>query len=320
MNHAGLFFALATTLSWSIGIFPFTEAARRLGVNSLNHLRLLIATVLLFICSALLNASGLGMLFSEKYFHAWIWLGLSGIVGLALGDYFAFKMYAILGARTGSVLTTFSPAAALVFGRFLLDEKINFVGISGMLITILGVISISFGKKERMKMPESHHGKVRNGVMLGILAALCQGIGLVLAKKGFLIQENSDHFLSPVNATFIRMSVSTLVLFSLTIISGTRHQVIKPVFDNKENGIKYAVAGTFFGPFLGVTLSLITISKLDVAVAQTIFSLVPAFALIISFVFYKEKITLQSFAGIIISILGVIILIWRNNILACILR
>jgi hypothetical protein len=43
----GILFALLTTLSWSICIFPFTEATRRLGASPLNHFRLLLAIVLL---------------------------------------------------------------------------------------------------------------------------------------------------------------------------------------------------------------------------------------------------------------------------------
>ncbi len=50
-SYAGELVALGTTLSWSIGIFPFTEAARRLGPNAVNHLRLLFAVTFLTILS-----------------------------------------------------------------------------------------------------------------------------------------------------------------------------------------------------------------------------------------------------------------------------
>lgn len=316
ISHHGILFAIATTLSWSVCIFPFTQAARRLGVNPLNHFRLLLATILLFITALAVNIKDFREIFSSNYLDAWIWLGLSGAVGLALGDYFAFRMYAILGARTGSILTTFAPAAALIFGWYLLDEKINVIGVLGILTTITGVIYISFGKNERKNIPENSHGKIRDGIVLGIMAALCQGIGLVLAKKGFLLQEIHSFQLSPLNATFIRMAVSTASLFLITALSGQKNKIILPLVMNRDNGLKFAVAGTLFGPFFGVSLALITITKLDVAVAQTFFSLVPVGALLISFLFLKEKITLQSLAGMVISLLGVVILIWRNNLLA----
>jgi drug/metabolite transporter (DMT)-like permease len=76
--------------------------------------------------------------------------GLSGIVGLTIGDFFAFRMYAILSPRTGSVLTTLSPAAALVAGYFLLGETINGFGIAGMVITMIGVMGISLEERKEI--------------------------------------------------------------------------------------------------------------------------------------------------------------------------
>jgi len=66
-NLPGILFAIATSISWAIGIFPFTEAARRLGVNPLNHFRLALATLLLLTTSLLLITGPL-----RCYFHSYI--------------------------------------------------------------------------------------------------------------------------------------------------------------------------------------------------------------------------------------------------------
>ena len=88
-----------------------------------------------------------------------------------------------------------------------------------------------------------------------------------------------------------------------------------PVLKNKNEGVKYAFAGTIFGPVTGVCLSLFTVALIDPSVAQTIFSLVPAFAFILSVVFFSEKITYKSITGLIVALTGVIILIWRDRIM-----
>ena len=313
-NSVGILFALLTTFSWSIGIFPFTEAARRLGSNALNHFRLLLATMLLTITSLIIDATGFFQLFTADYFQAWFWLGLSGIVGLTIGDYFAFSMYAILGARIGSVLTTLAPAAALLLGSILLGEHISLIGILGIIITILGVIIISLGRMERVKIPDHGHGKVSKGILVGILGALCQGAGLAMAKKAFITEEQLHHSIHPVHATFIRMCIGTASMFLLTLIRWKFSNIITPLKENKNHGIRYAVLGTTFGPFIGVCLSLYTVSFIDVSVAQTIFSLVPVFALLFSFLFLKDKISMRSLTGVFIAVCGVVILIWRNDI------
>ncbi|MBK6292863.1 MAG: hypothetical protein IPF59_14145 [Ignavibacteria bacterium] len=50
-------------------------------------------------------------------------------------------------------------------------------------------------------------------------------------------------------------------------------------------------AGTLFGPIIGVTCSLIAAAHLDVAVAQTIFSLVPFVVMAITTVIHKNHCT-----------------------------
>lgn len=313
MNHTGIFFALLTTLSWSIGLFPFTQAARRLGVNPLNHFRLLLACFFIGVLNFIFFPTEFISLFDGQHQWSWIWLGLSGIIGLTIGDYFAFAMYSILGATLGSVLTTFAPAAALILGGLLIDEQINFIGITGIAITILGVNYISLGKSVIRNIPDHGHGSIGWGIIAGILAALCQGAGLVLAKKGMLSATASSLSLQPLGATFIRLSVGTASIFLLTILQGKLKETWQPIRENKEGGIKYAIYGTIFGPTLGVSLSLYTVSVIDPSVAQTIFSLVPAVTMMISFLLFKEKLSMKSILGLFVALAGVIILIWRNE-------
>ena len=312
MIDKGIFFALLTTLSWSICIFPFTQAARRLGINPLNNFRLILATLIIGIASISSGFENFTQIFSSSYANAWLWLGISGVIGLTIGDYFAFAMYRILGARIGSVLTTFAPAAALILGSLIIDEHISFIGIIGIAITITGVNFVSLGKSEREKIPDHGHGSIAFGILSGILAALCQGAGLVLAKKGLM--SHSTIPLNPIHATFIRLIAASSSLILFTILSGKSKESFLPLLNNKNNGLKFAITGTIFGPVLGVCLSLFTVALIDPSVAQTIFSLVPAFAFLLSVFFLKEKITVKSITGLMVAITGVIILIWRDKI------
>lgn len=312
MNSAGLTFALLTTLSWSIGIFPFTVAARRLGANSLNHFRLALAMLMMLVIAILTSGPASFLrLFSSEMFSSWCWLGLSGIIGLTIGDHFGFAMFAILGPRLGSVLSTFAPGAALITGYFLTHDRMSLIGIIGMIITALGVIVLSLGRDERSLHQESPHGSMLKGVIFGILAAFCQGAGLVLAKKGLT---GSTGSVPPFQATFIRLTAATVSLFVLSIFLGRLKSILIPIRENHENGLRYAVLGTVFGPVLGVSLSLFTVSFLDASVAQTIFSLVPVTTLMISVLFFREPLRPKMAAGVLVAVAGVLLLVWRDSI------
>lgn len=316
-SYLGELVALGTTLSWSIGIFPFTEAARRMGPNAVNHIRLVFAVVFLTIICLLFLPISFSELFTSPQLQHWLWFGASGVIGLALGDYFGFTSFVILGPRIGSIFTTLAPAAALISAFFLIGERINIIGIVGILITIAGVVWLSLNRGGKEPMKDHAIGNVGKGILFAILSAVCQGVGLVLANKGFETQINNTD-LPFFQATWIRMIVAAAIMYLITIVRGKFREMTQPVLENRNNGLIFTLAGTLFGPVMGVSLSMLAISLLHnkPSVAQTIFALVPVFVLPLSYLFYKEKITTKSVFAALIAIAGVMVLIWRDDILS----
>jgi drug/metabolite transporter (DMT)-like permease len=141
---------------------------------------------------------------------------------LSFGDYFAFRMYAILGPRIGSVLTTLSPAAALLAGFILLDEHINRVGIAGMLIHHAGCDGNFTGRSERKKIPDHGHGSKLTGIITGVLAAVfARGVGLVLSKKGMF------HPVVDVARCPLLLSASVIGFLALLVMTMAQRQAPK---------------------------------------------------------------------------------------------
>lgn len=314
MTAVGILIALAGTFCWAICVFPFTKAGRLMSVASMNLFRLVVGTILIILLASFVETNNFLSIYSYKYAQAWLWLGLSGVLALGIGDYFNYRMYVILSPKHGSVLSTLSPAAALLLGIKLLDEHINLVGISGMFITIVGVMSMSLGRTERNTIPDHGHGTVFAGIVFGVIAAVCNGVGLVLSKKGFLTQAATGNIIQPITASFIRFITGTFVVLLITFLNRKLLTNWSNIKSQPWSTLKIAMTGTIFGPLLGVTFALTAIQYIDVAVAQTIFALVPVIALLISHFVYKEKITKYALAGAIVAISGVAILIWRIKI------
>jgi drug/metabolite transporter (DMT)-like permease len=63
--------------------------------------------------------------------------------------------------------------------------------------------------------------------------------------------------------------------------------------------------GAFFGPFLGVSFSLISIKFTEAGIASTIMALVPVLIILPAVVLYGQKVTIAEVAGAIISVAGV---------------
>jgi drug/metabolite transporter (DMT)-like permease len=303
----GEYFGIITAFCWAVGIFPFTLSTRYFQATHINLMRLLLALFLLCPFIILKENISFSNLFLFPGYQNWLWLGLSGVVGLALGDYFSFSAFKAIGAKNSSIFSTLAPGTAIIFAYLMLGEQINLIGITGILITISGIIYISLQKKDN----QSKMSLVGMGHAIG--AALCQGAGLVLAKKAY---ENNLIEIAPFHAAWLRIMASVIVLLVFAILT----REIKPITRNlvkpeNKKGLVYLSLGTISGTVLGLTFAMQTISTIDSAVAQTIFSLVPVFAIPLAYFFHKEKITLSIILGALIAIAGVIVLIWRDNIM-----
>lgn len=313
--HAGELMAILTAFSWSIGMFPFAEAAKRLGPNVLNLFRLVVAVILLGILTIVLTKITFIELLSSPTLLHWLWLGVSGVIGLALGDYFGFSAFATIGPRLSSVFITLAPAVALLFGYFINDERINTIGLIGMFITISGIVWLVMGKKEKAKITHLSKSEYTKGVLYAALAAVCQGIGITLSQKGLHYKIAGEN-INAIHASLIRMIAATISVLIVAVIFKRLKQIVLPAVQNKNKGIAYAITGTLFGPVIGMALSMQAVSMTSASIAQTIFSLLPVFVLVLAHLFYREKITSTSFFGAVIAILGVVILIWRKVIYA----
>jgi len=70
----------------------------------------------------------------------------------------------------------------------------------------------------------------------------------------------------------------------------------------------YAALGACFGPFLGVSLSLVAVKYTYVGIAATIIALVPVMVSPMVIIVYREKVSLRAVLGAILALAGVAML------------
>jgi drug/metabolite transporter (DMT)-like permease len=75
------------------------------------------------------------------------------------------------------------------------------------------------------------------------------------------------------------------------------------------------LSGTLLGPVLGVSSSLVAVQYIEASIAQTILALTPVTVTLVSAVAYKEKISQLSVVAVVLSLAGVVILVWRDSLL-----
>lgn len=63
--------------------------------------------------------------------------------------------------------------------------------------------------------------------------------------------------------------------------------------------------GAVFGPFIGVSLSLVSIQHTNPGVASTIMAITPVLIIPFSILVHKEKITIKEAFGALLTVVGV---------------
>jgi drug/metabolite transporter (DMT)-like permease len=289
--HTGEFAALAVAIFWTITALAFESASRKVGSLTVNILRLTMAMVFLSIYTWIARGQILPM---DATGFNWLWLGLSGIVGLVIGDYFLFRSYSLIGSRFAMLIMTLAPPMAAIFGYFILGESLNILQMAGMLIVILGISLAIFNKPvkgERLSIKMAPAG-----LLFAFIGALGQGLGIVLSKYGM---EGYDVFAS----TQIRI-ITGIAGFAIIISLLRRWGNVASAIRNPP-AMKALVIGAFFGPFLGISFSLLAVKFTQAGIASTIMAIVPILILAPSAWIYKEKITVVEIAGAVLSVAGV---------------
>jgi len=293
MPYLGELSALITAFLWSGTSFAFTNAAKRIGSLQLNVSRIILATIFLFFIVLIANINY--ELSDEQIYY----LALSGFVGLVLGDSFLFKSFQLIGARLGMLLMALVPVFSSVLALIFLDENLSLISITGMIITLSG---ISIVIMERSKGSESIFKTNKLGVLFGVLGALGQASGLVLAKFAFEAG-NINGFV----ATFVRLLSAVVIIFPLALIFRRYKNPIK-VYTKDTKALWATLVGTILGPVLGITGSLIAIANAQIGIASTLMSTMPIIMLPIVRYYYKEILSWRAIIGAMVAIVGIAIL------------
>jgi drug/metabolite transporter (DMT)-like permease len=153
----------------------------------------------------------------------------------------------------------------------------------------MAIFSRNKGEKISLKLAP-------RGILYAFGGAVGQAAGLVLSKFGM-----KDY--DPFAATQIRIIAGVAGYIILVSLIARWTSVI--IATKNKSGMKLTSLGAFFGPFLGVSFSLVAVKFTETGIASTIMALVPVFILLPAVVLYRQKVTVMEILGAIVSVAGV---------------
>jgi drug/metabolite transporter (DMT)-like permease len=296
-RYLGELAGLATSVMWSGTSTFFTLAGRKIGSVVLNRIRLVLAVMFLMVTHWILYGQPIPI--GADGFR-WIWLSVSGVIGLVLGDAFLFQAFVLIGPRLSMLLMSLAPVIATVVSRIFLDEVLGGLQISGIGVTVLGV-ALVVSDRPRVNNTEAENRDYVRGLLFGFGGATGQALGLVTSKLGL-----AGGF-SALSGNVIRMLAAVMTMWFLTLIIGQAGTTLRR-FLEAGKARYYVLGGAILGPFLGVWLSLIAVQYTEVGVASTLMSLAPIFLLPVGRILFHEQIGWKAIGGTVIALMGVAIL------------
>jgi len=292
--HAGELAALVTACCWTASALAFEAAGRRVGSLALNLIRLLPAAMLLSDYSWLVRGVAFPV---DASAHAWLWLSLSGLVGFTVGDLCLFRAFVRVGARVSMLLMAAVPLITTIFGLLIMGELLSARQLLGMVLTVVGVSSVALerrpdaaGRMQRLPL---------DGILLALGGAVGQALGLVLSKVGMGAY---DAFA----ATQIRVLAGIVGLSVVFTVIGWWPRVRRALAD--RTAMVSTGIGAFFGPFLGVSLSLVAIKYTYAGVAATLMALVPVLIIPVSVLVLRERVSRLAVLGAVVAVTGTALL------------
>ena len=305
MQHLGEIISLIVAVSWTVTAIFADKASHRLGSMTTNVIRLTLASFFLAILLWITLGHPYPVYADGK---AWLWLGLSALVGYVFGDWCLFNSYLSIGARFGQLFMTLAPPMAAIAGWIMLGETLTWKSMLAMAVTLTGIaisiLSRGEGHKVKLSLP-------LKGVLLGLGAGTGQGVGLVLSKIGMQHYEAAvpadapalmDTML-PFASTMIRAVIGMLGFLALMALQRDLPKLAAALHDRK--GLTYALILTLFGPVFGVSLSLMAVQYTDAGIASTLMALTPVLIIIPYAIMYKQRIRLKEIIGVTMSMAGV---------------
>jgi len=327
----GELISLAVAFSWTATALFAEVASKRMGSLPLNVVRMTLSILLLMLTLWLTLGHPYPIMADGQ---TWLWLSLSGFVGYALGDYCLFQSYVLMGSRFGQLFMTLASPAAALTAWILLGEQMQPLAILGMIVTMMGIgMSVlnrggsaeasqqrAASRRVQLKMP-------LRGVLFGIGAGMGQGIGLVLSKVGMQSYNASIAacgvtdmaswlnaealfpvslgFMMPFASTLIR-AITGLVGFSVALwfFSRNANAKMKRALSDRR-AVVCALGAAIFGPFVGVSLSLMATLYTSAGIAQTIMALTPVLILAPAWLLFHQRVTWLEVLGACISVVGV---------------
>jgi drug/metabolite transporter (DMT)-like permease len=231
-------------------------------------------------------------------------LVVSGLIGIFIGDTALFACMNRLGPRRSGVIFATHALFSVLLAWVFLGETLWGWTLAGSALLVSGVmVAIAWGRRtDERHAWEDTRGGLLSGVLLGVLAALCQSVATLMIKP--LMTQGID----PVAASAVRTSASFLAHL-LLLWSGLRLAKVQQPLTSATLWNTWASAAVAMA--LGMTLILAALRNGQANLVGILSSLTPVLLLPLLWLIYKRRPAMGAWLGAAMAVLGTALIMAR---------
>lgn len=291
-ESVGVAAALCASLLWAWGSARFMPLVAKHGPFALNLFKAVVGAALFWSTCAVLGVTGSDVLAGCGSDET-VWLVVSGIIGLAAGDYCFLASVDRVGVRQATLLHGTAPLWLLLLNLVGVGQALGAMQVVGILLVVGGVLDVTRRRTERLGGVD----RAKSGLLLGLLAALGQAVGIQIAKAPTVACE------SVVLVSAVRLTGAMAGLLVIAVLTRQMASFAGLLRDRKSR--VRSIEPVLLGTFLGVLCMTLAIDAAHEAVAGALLSLTPVFAVPVSRWLHGDPVHWQTLIGTCIAALGV---------------
>lgn len=287
---AGEIAALLAAFIWAVATFLYARTGNQTPALFLNLIKGSLAVLMLGLTVLVLGDAVPTLTASQ-----WMWLAGSGVVGISIGDSAYFSAIKRVGPSQTLLIESLAPPLTGVLALCFLQEAIGFWAWTGIFLTMSGILWVvtEHRPQGRPNLP---------GLGFATLAALCQAGGMVMSRQVMVSTS-----ITPLWAALVRLAAASLVLWTaLPLLKSDlilRRDSWRAIGTARNGWLLFTLA-VFLGTFLGIWLQQAALKLTSAAIAQTLISVSPLFALGLARL-SGHKVSRRSIVGALVTLAGV---------------
>jgi len=288
--------ALGAALSWTVSALFYGKALEEARPISANIIRLTMTGAVLLLFSVVLGKSAL---LAGLPFDVVVFSGVSGIIGLGLGDTLYLVSLRLIGVARAVPITCIYPLFSLLWSVFLIGEQITLAVVLGAILIVVGVWLL--GQDTQTNTTGAKKKRLVVGMVFALATAIVWSISITLMDIAVKEMPDLDHAFA-INT--IRVITIAALLFA-----------VSPLIDRKLSFLKVGgktVAALVAGGIVALGLGWFFLTYSFVETLQSravpISSTTPLFSTLAGIFLLHEKVTRRNALGSVMIVIGIFLI------------